>query len=433
MKNMTSQSVFVCQSCGNEFLKWEGRCAACGEWNTLREHQKLKIENLKLKTKKPAEIVAIDQVDTQSFQRLPSGISEVDRVLGGGLVPGSVALLAGDPGIGKSTLLLQMAGSIRKPVLYIAGEESLHQIKLRYDRLLSKNSQLKILVETDLENILAALAQNPSSLIIVDSIQTVYDPNFPSTAGSLVQIKECALKLLTFAKETNTTVVLVGHITKEGVAAGPKILEHMVDLVLYLEGERYHGTRILRGIKNRFGPTSEIGIFEMTQTGLTPIANPSKLFLAERLLNCPGSCVTATMEGSRPFLVEVQALVNPTSFGYPKITANGFDQNRLMLLLAVLEKRAGLKISAFDVYVNIVGGLKIKEPASDLAIALAVASAKLGKPAASDICLFGEIGLSGEIRAVAHSKERIKEAERLGFTQFNRAKTIQQAINDTLS
>ncbi|MBI2263424.1 DNA repair protein RadA [Candidatus Berkelbacteria bacterium] len=429
---MKEQSVFVCASCGNEFLKWEGRCAVCGEWNTLKEVQFSKAKFQKEKTK-PAEIMAIEQVDVRNFQRLPTGISEVDRVLGGGLVPGSVVLLAGDPGIGKSTLLLQVAQTINQPVLYIAGEESPHQIKLRYDRLLSKNSQLKILAETDLENILAVLDQDPSSLIIVDSIQTLYDPHFPSTAGSLVQVKECALKLLDFAKGTNKTVVLVGHITKEGVAAGPKILEHMVDLVLYLEGERYHGTRILRGIKNRFGPTSEIGIFEMSPTGLAPILNPSKLFLSERLSNVPGSAVTATMEGTRPFLVEVQALVNPTSFGYPKRTALGFDLNRLMLLLAVLEKRARLPLSSFDVYVNIVGGLKIKEPASDLAISTAVAGAKLGKITSPEFCLFGEIGLSGEIRAVSHSKERIKEAKRLGFTRFNRAKTLEQAINDTLS
>lgn len=437
-----NSTIFVCSSCGNETLQWQGRCSFCGEWNTLKEvrSKKLEVRRSALGVEKaPAEIVKLDKVQLKDYSRLKTGIGEMDRVLGGplagsgqgGIVPGSVILLGGDPGIGKSTLLLQLAEKI-KGTLYVSGEESSHQIKLRADRLGLKNSALQFLSETDVAEIIDLVNKEKPKLVIIDSIQAMYVADYPSTAGSLVQVRESALRLQQVAKLLHISIILVGHITKSGEVAGPKTLEHLVDVVLYLEGERYHGTRILRGVKNRFGATDEIGVFEMAEKGLIEIKNPSKLFLEERLKGTPGSVVTATMEGTRPFLVEIQALTSQTVFGYPRRTASGFDLNRLQLLIAVLSKRTGINLYNQDVYLNVVGGFRLKEPAVDLAVCLAIVSAFKNKPVPAKICAYGEIGLSGEIRTVSHLQKRATEARRLGFDQIIRAKTVSEVISKTI-
>lgn len=469
VKNNT-KTIFVCSDCGEEFAKWSGKCLNCGEWNTLRE---MRIKNKELRSKnnknnKSAEIVNLDKVECKDFKRISTGTGEFDRVLGGGIVPGTVVLLGGDPGIGKSTLMLQLASNLSREhinietykhiniktqeqnppltkcksgsgssILYISGEESPQQIKIRADRLGIKATNLQLLAETDVDIIISQIskvksqshisnlkskklteANETKKLVIIDSIQTMYDSNYPSTPGSIVQVRECALRLQQLAKSQHISIILVGHVTKEGNVAGPRTLEHLVDVVLYLEGEQYHNTRILRGVKNRFGAVDEIGVFEMTQKGLEELTNPSKLFLAERSENVPGSVVTSTMEGTRPFLVEIQALTSTTNFGYPKRTSSGFDLNRLNLLVAVLQKRAGLKLGNQDIYVNVVGGFKVKDPGVDLAVCTAIASAYLNKPINSKTCLFGEVGLSGEIRTVNFAKKRQEEAKRLGFTKI---------------
>lgn len=418
--------IFVCSNCGEEYLKWEGKCSNCGQWNTLKEFKKPQAR-FSGRDRISAEPIELSKISTRNFKRLSTQISEFDRVLGGGIIPGTIILLGGDPGIGKSTLLLQLAGKIDK-VLYISGEESAEQIKIRFDRLGLTSKSLKVLPETDLGAILEKVKQEQPELIIVDSIQTIYSSEFPSTPGSIVQVRESALILQQLAKTSRTPVILVGHVTKEGSVAGPRILEHLVDVVLYLEGERFHENRILRGAKNRFGATDEIGIFEMTEKGLTEVKNPSKLFLAERLKNIPGTIVTATVEGTRAFLVEVQALTSQALFGYPQRRASGFDLNRLQILLAVLQKRAGIVLSDKDVFLNIVGGIKIKEPAIDLAVALAIAGVYKNKIINSKICAFGEIGLSGEIRQVSSYQKREAEAKRLGFEIFPQVKTLAEAI-----
>ncbi|HLB95903.1 MAG TPA: DNA repair protein RadA [Patescibacteria group bacterium] len=419
------QIIFVCGNCGEEYLKWQGRCDNCGEWNTLKEMSRPKA--VSRRGEAPAEIVELAGVQTKNFQRISTKITEFDRVLGGGIVPGTIMILGGDPGIGKSTLLLQLAGNLPN-TLYISGEESLEQLKLRFDRLKLKSKSLKIFPEIDLEQIVGAIGKEKPPVAIIDSIQTVYSADFPSTPGSLVQVRECALRLQQLAKSSSSAIILVGHVTKEGNVAGPRTLEHLVDIVLYLEGERFHDQRILRGVKNRFGATSEIGIFKMTEYGLSEVINPSEVFLAERLKNVPGNVVTATIEGSRPLLVEVQALLVPTVFGYPQRRTSGFDLNRLQLLLAILQKRAGLNLASQDVFINIVGGIKIFEPAVDLAVALAVAGALKGKSLDWRLCAFGEIGLSGEIRRVSMESKRKDEAKRLGFEKFIQAKTIEESI-----
>lgn len=437
MKN-NDRIIFVCSDCGEEYAKWSGKCLNCGAWNTLKE---FKTQNSKVKTKdrnyKAAEIISLDKVECKDFKRISTGIGEFDRTLGGGIVPGSVILLGGDPGIGKSTLVLQLASNLTNVhlrgvhgVLYISGEESPQQIKIRADRLGIKATNLQLLAETDVDEITKQLATNNYQLVIIDSIQTMYDSNYPSTPGSIVQVRECALKLQQLAKSEHISIILVGHVTKEGNMAGPRTLEHLVDVVLYLEGERYHNTRILRGVKNRFGAVDEIGVFEMTQNGLEELTNPSKLFLAERSENVPGSVVTSTMEGTRPFLVEIQALTSTTNFGYPKRTASGFDLNRLNLLVAVLQKRAGLKLGNQDIYVNVVGGFRVKDPGVDLAVCAAIASAYLNKSIDSKTCLFGEVGLSGEIRSVNFAKKREEEAKRLGFTKIPKARYINEIIKE---
>ncbi len=440
-KNTT---IFVCSECGGEYLNWQGKCQFCGEWNTLKEikNQISKIKNGGEKIK-PVEVVSLDRVIIKDFQRISTKIKEFDRVLGGfvsksgqgGIVPGSVILLGGDPGIGKSTLLLQLSGNVaseKEKVLYISGEESAQQLKLRFDRLGIKNNNISVLAASDINNIIEIIIQNKPKLVIVDSIQTMYNNEFPSTPGSVVQVRECSLRLQQLAKQMHIPIIMVGHITKSGEVAGPKILEHMVDVVLYLEGERYHNNRILRGVKNRFGATDEIGIFEMVEGGLKEIINPSKIFLEERLLNSSGSVVTAAMEGTRPFLIEIQALTSKTSFGYPRRASSGYDLNRLQLIIAILQKRAGINLFDQDIYINVVGGFKIKEPAADLAVALAIVSACKNKNIASNLVVFGELGLSGEIRTVSQATKRINEAMRLGFNKTIKSKTIEQAIKESL-
>lgn len=424
---MTSeQIIFVCNNCGQEYLKWQGRCDNCGQWNGLKELQIKETNELNIDYPK-SEVIVLDKIKSSHFKRMSSNIKEFDRVLGGGIVPGSIAILGGDPGIGKSTLLLQLSASLEN-VLYISGEESLEQIKLRFDRLGLKSKTLKLYSEINLGQILKTIKDEKPGLVILDSIQTIYSSNFPSTAGSIIQVRECAMRLQQIAKSTQTPIILVGHMTKDGTVAGPRTLEHIVDVVLYLEGERFHGHRILRGTKNRFGATDEIGIFEMTEKGMIEVENPSKLFLAERKSNAAGTVVTATVEGSRALLVEVQALTAKTIFGYPQRRTSGFDLNRLQLLLAVLQKKAGLNLANQDVFINIVGGIKIYEPAVDLAVILAVASSCREKTIDPHLCIFGETGLSGEIRRVAFEDKRKAEAKRLGFVKFIKERTIVEAV-----
>lgn len=421
--------VYICDNCGNEFLKWEGKCSYCGQWNSLKEVKSTLVGPLQVKAGRP-QIYKLSDIKIKNFKRIQTCIEEVDRVLGGGIVPSSVLLLAGEPGIGKSTLLLQIANRLSslKNILYISGEESAAQLKMRCQRLKIAAKNLNILCETELAQILSSFEKFNPTLVIVDSIQAVYDSSFPSTAGSIVQVKECALRLQNLAKTTKTAVILVGHITKEGAIAGPKTLEHLVDVLLYLEGQRNAEGRILRSIKNRFGPTDEIGVFQMVEKGMKEVKNPSEVFLAQRLSNVAGSAVSATIEGTRAFLVEIQALSTKTYFGYPIRRASGFDLNRLLLLIAVLQKRLGLSLYNQDIFVNVVGGLKILEPAADLAVALAIVSALKNVPIPTNLCVFGEVGLSGEIRPVAYADKRAKEAKRLGFSQICKAKTLSEAL-----
>jgi len=423
-----NQIIFVCSNCGEEYLKWQGKCDNCGQWNTLKEFRNLKSEiRMKAGLNLPSQVRELSKVRIKKFQRIQTKIGEFDRVLGGGIVPGSVILLGGDPGIGKSTLVLQVANKLDH-VLYVSGEESAEQIKMRFDRLGLKSNKIKIFTEIDLSSIINICQKEQPPIAIIDSIQTIYSSDFPSTPGSIVQVRECSLRLQQWAKTNSTTVILIGHVTKEGSVAGPRTLEHLVDVVLYLEGERFHNNRILRAAKNRFGATDEIGIFAMTEEGLEEVKNPSKLFLEERLKNVPGTVVTATIEGTRSFLVEVQALTAATIFGYPQRRASGFDLNRLQLLIAILQKRASLNLANQDVFINIVGGVTIKEPAVDLAVAMAIAGSFKNKAIDPKLCVFGELGLSGEIRPVSHEQKRIIEAKRLGFSSLARAKTIGELV-----
>jgi len=422
---MKDKSIFVCENCGNEYLRWQGKCDACGGWNTLKEITTTVTPSRggSLFSVKPLKLAEIKDKD---FKRFASKIEEWDRVLGGGIVKGSIILLGGDPGIGKSTLLMQLADCFTK-TLYISGEESLPQLKLRAKRL-DTNTKTDFLAETNLESILQAIETNQPEITIIDSIQALYDPTFPSTAGSIVQVRECALRLQNLCKQKGLSVILVGHVTKEGSVAGPRTLEHLVDALLYLEGEKFIGTRILRAVKNRFGTTDEVGIFQMSQNGLKEVKNPSELFLEKHKEAVSGSIVTVTLQGNRPLLLEIQALSNPTLFGLPRRVSSGFDFNRLQLILAVLQKRAGINLSGQDVYINVVGGLHIEEPAIDLPIALAVVSAFKNKPIAQRTVVFGEIGLSGEVRDVSLKDKRIKEAKRLGFQNIIETRNIVEAL-----
>jgi DNA repair protein RadA/Sms len=415
------RSQFICQNCGTTYGKWTGKCENCGEWNTLLEQavstgqssvSKATSTGQRLKTQ------SIKDVETpKESARMSTGVNDLDDVLGGGVLPGAVVLLAGQPGIGKSTLLLQLTAhiAVQHSVLYVSGEESAHQVKLRAERLgAQKSESLDFAASTSANDIAATIRSGGYKLVIVDSIQTVMLDDITSAPGTVSQITNSSNVLIRAAKESNTAVILVGHVTKEGSIAGPKVLEHLVDVVLQFEGDRYGGFKIVRAIKNRFGSTNEAAIFEMYEQGLRAVENPSAALLAERN-PADGSVVLATLEGTRPLLVEIQALVNPTSFGYPKRTASGFDLNRLNLLIAVIERRTKLNLSDKDIYINVVGGLKLNDQAADLAICMAIASAAAGRRIDDDTVVFGEVGLGGEIRSVIATEKRIAEAKKLGF------------------
>ncbi len=414
-----TRTQFVCQQCGSTSPKWMGRCTECGEWNTLVETV------VESKARTPLSRVAprskpqrLSEVTSDGLERLQLPMPEFSRVLGGGIVPGSLVLVGGDPGIGKSTLLLQVSVLLTKvvgEVLYVSGEESAQQIKMRAQRLGINTDQLYLLTETNLDIIVQHIQELAPKMVVVDSIQTVYLDELKSSAGSISQVRECASRLRQVAKGEGIPIFLVGHVTKAGSIAGPKVLEHIVDTVLYLEGDRFHAYRLLRSVKNRFGATSDVGVFEMGSRGMVEVTNPSEAFLAERLPNAAGSTIAVTLEGTRPLLVEIQALASTTSFGLPRRTANGVDFNRLLLLAAVLTKRVGLRLSDQDIFVNVVGGLKINEPAADLAVATAIASSFKDAPVAADLAIVGEIGLSGELRAVGQLSKRLNEAAKLGF------------------
>jgi len=411
-----TKTKFICSECGFESVKWVGKCPSCDSWNSFSEEIIETGRNAPRKLTGDVKITKLTFVPEQEDPRITTGISEFDRVLGGGIIPGSVILIGGDPGIGKSTLVLQAAAKIKKNVLYVSGEESYNQISLRAKRLNAKSDTISIVTETNLNIILSAMKQSEAEIVVIDSIQTVYNPDFENTPGTVTQIRECTSVLMQTAKTTHCAIIIVGHITKEGVIAGPKILEHMVDAVLQFEGERTSAYRILRGQKNRFGSTNEIGIFEMYEDGLHEVENPSEIFLGDREKNISGSVVTASIEGSRAVLFEVQALVTPSNFGNPQRVATGFDYRRLSILLAVLEKRAGLRLSAFNVFLNMAGGLKIDDPAVDLAVCCAIASSYRDKPVEKSLVAIGEVGLGGEIRSVGHIDKRIAEANKLGFS-----------------
>jgi DNA repair protein RadA/Sms len=419
---MKAKSVFVCAECGSQASKWLGRCPDCSAWNSFVEERAAPAVEVRGAVKAMGGGAArlYQDVDTVIAERISTGISEFDRVLGGGIVPGSLVLLGGEPGIGKSTLLLQAAAHFARavgPVLYCSGEESEHQIKLRGERLGVEQAPLYLLAETCVERLIEEVDRVKPALLIVDSIQTVFSLKLQSAPGSVGQVRQAATDLLFTAKGRNLPTVLVGHVTKDGSLAGPKVLEHVVDTVLYFEGQQHHSHRVVRAVKNRFGAVSELGVFEMTASGLRPVPNPSQLFLAERPKNVPGSAVLSTIEGSRPLLVEVQALVSASTFGNPRRTASGLDQNRLSLLLAVMDKRAGLNLATDDVFVNVAGGMTLDEPAADLAIVAAVASSLRNRAIPSDVVVFGEIGLAGEVRATTQAALRAREARQLGFAR----------------
>ncbi|MFC1954622.1 DNA repair protein RadA [Chloroflexota bacterium] len=412
------KTVFVCQQCGREELKWLGRCPSCQEWNTLIE-QAVTVQAVSrrviTKDNQPQEL---SRVVIETADRFPLPMTEFNRVLGGGLVPGSLTLTGGDPGIGKSTLLLQVSALVAQShgrVVYVSGEETLHQIKLRARRLGINGENLFLLAETDLGVILSQIEELSPSLVIIDSIQAVYLPELDSAPGSISQVRECTMRLMQWAKSGAVPVFIVGHVTKDGAIAGPRTLEHIVDAVLYLEGEPFSSYRLLRCVKNRFGSTNEIGIFEMKEQGLIGVDNPSRAFLSQRWGEAVGSTVVPVLEGSRPLLVEIQALTNPTSFGLPRRTANGIDFNRLLLITAVLTRRIGLKLGNQDIMVNAAGGLKIGEPAADLGIALAIVSSSRDVAVDPELAVIGEVGLSGELRAVSQPDRRVNEAARMGF------------------
>jgi DNA repair protein RadA/Sms len=412
------RSVYLCRQCGYQSGKWLGRCPGCGEWESLFEEV---VKSSALHTSEIARPVLLALAPDGDEARLATGLEELDRVLGGGIVPGSVVLIGGEPGIGKSTLLLHLLAAVAsadRKVLYVSGEESAGQIKMRAKRLGAIRDQEFLATENDVEQIVAMTCAMRPSLLAVDSIQTLVCGELSSTPGSVSQVRESAYRLLGMAKKENIPVILVGHVTKDGAIAGPKVLEHMVDTVLYFEGDRSHAFRILRTVKNRFGSTNEIGVFEMKEEGLVQVSNPSEIFLAERPLNEPGSVVLPSVEGTRPILVEVQALVSPTNLGTARRTAIGADQQRLSLLCAVLEKKGGLDLYGHDIFLNIAGGMRIEEPALDLGVLCALASSLLEKPIPPTTVVCGEVGLAGEVRAIGHVDVRIREAQRLGFTRF---------------
>lgn len=418
---MKKKTIYLCSQCGYEAIKWLGKCPSCGEWNTLEEM------NVRTDSQPSAgyvprsfqQPIAICDIDLNSDTRISTQISEFDRVLGGGVVVGSLVLVAGEPGIGKSTLLLQTCKNLAESqtVLYVTGEESLAQIKMRATRIGAMMPNLLIYPETDLENIFTAADKIKPGALIIDSIQTISSSQNTSMPGSISQVRESTLRLMQYAKGSGVSTFLVGHVNKDGGIAGPKVLEHMVDTVLYFEGEKYAAHRMLRAAKNRFGSTNEIGMFEMTQAGLAEVINPSAALIAGRPVDSTGSCIACILEGTRPLLAEIQGLVTKTAYGAARRMSAGIDYNRAVLLLAILEKRAGLLLSSYDAYINVVGGLRIEEPAADLATAIAVASSYLEQPVNRNTAMFGEIGLSGEVRAVSGVSQRLREMRRLGFTR----------------
>lgn len=425
------KTIYICSECEYQSPKWMGKCPHCGAWNSFVEDvvavpsssskssASSSLSRMTADSGRENHAVAFEDLELPSYMRFVTGMEELDRVLGGGLVHGSVVLLSGEPGIGKSTLLMQISDVLggSKRVLYVSGEESGGQLKLRAKRLGVKGNHLMILTETNIENVMREIEKTAPEILIVDSIQTMFSDSVSSAPGSITQVKECALTLINKAKNAGMSVILVGHVNKEGSIAGPKVLEHMVDAVLYFEGERHQSYRIIRAIKNRYGSTNEIGVFEMTDEGLCEVHNPSEVLLADRPKNVPGNCAVCTMEGTRPLIAEIQALVSPTAFPAPRRTSNGLDYNRMCLILAVLEKRLGLKFYLNDVYTNVIGGLHIDEPAADLTIALSLISSLTDKYVPDTTIAIGELGLSGECRAVANLEQRIKEAARLGFTR----------------
>ena len=417
----SKKSIFFCQNCGHEENKWLGQCPVCREWNTFVEEKITASGNPKsvLASVKEVEILSLNDVETEHEERIYTKIGELDRVLGGGIVPGSLILVGGDPGIGKSTLLLQVCqelGGDQRKILYISGEESLRQIKLRAKRMGEFSETVFLLSETNLEKIQGVLESRRPEIVIIDSIQTMYSEAVGSAPGSVSQVRESTNVFMQLAKGLGISIFIVGHVTKEGTVAGPRVLEHMVDTVLYFEGDRHASYRILRAVKNRFGSTNEIGVFEMRQDGLKEVENPSEYMLEGRPENASGSVVACSMEGTRPILIEIQALVCPTNFGMPRRTAAGTDYNRVNLLMAVLEKRIGFPLSNHDAYVNIAGGIKMNEPAVDLGIVLAIVSSYKNRPLDEKTIVFGEVGLSGEVRAVNMPEQRVAEAKKLGFT-----------------
>ncbi len=422
MPKPKTRTFFQCQNCGHGSPKWLGKCPDCGEWNSFVE-EKMITGGRPSSFGQPlgkSEAVSLASLEAADEARIPTGIGEFDRVLGGGLVPGSVVLVGGDPGIGKSTLLLQAFSGLSasgSKLLYVSGEESPQQVKMRADRLGVHSGNIILLPETSLEGIVDAAEKLSPQAMVVDSIQTVFTPELLSAPGSVGQVRECAARLMLHAKRSGLPVFLVGHVTKEGAIAGPRVLEHIVDTVLYFEGDRGHSFRILRTMKNRFGSTNEIGVFEMREAGLRAVENPSRLFLSERPQNVSGSTVIAGIEGTRPLMIEIQALVSQTNFGMPRRTSIGVDFNRVTLLVAVLEKRAGLLLGGMDIFVNVVAGLKIVEPAVDLGVVATIASSLKDRPVDPLTCVFGEIGLSGEVRAVAQAEARLREASKLGFAR----------------
>jgi DNA repair protein RadA/Sms len=414
-------SKYVCQQCGYESPRWTGRCANCEQWNTFVEELTPKSgERRKSHGRQTVGALRLSEVDAVDNHRLPSSLGEFDRVLGGGVVPGSVILLGGDPGVGKSTLMLQFASQLKdKSVLYISGEESPHQIKLRAERLKIPNPEsLLVLSETNVDLIQELIVREPPDVIVVDSIQTMFRPAFESSPGSVAQVRESTAVFARIAKEKSIPTFLIGHVTKEGVIAGPKVIEHIVDTVLQFEGERHYAYRVLRAMKNRFGSTNEIGVFEMRESGLQEVKNPSAVFLSQRMSGASGSTVVASVEGTRPILIEVQALVTATSYNVPQRNTTGFDYRRLALLIAVLEKRMGMNLGQYDVFVNVAGGVRVDEPAVDLGIATSIISSVRDKPIDSHSVAVGEIGLGGEIRTVSHIEKRVQEASKLGFTRI---------------
>lgn len=412
-----NQTIFVCSSCGNESPKWLGKCPACNQWNTFYEEKVVKDKATNQKRALASETIKLNSVETTRYERYKTGYEELDRVLGGGLVQGSLVLLGGEPGIGKSTLIMQICDKVKVdgPVLYVSGEESASQIKMRADRLNINNDNIFFLGETSIELIDESIEKIKPGLVIIDSIQTMYSDDLSAAPGSVSQVREATSKIMMMCKKQNITTIIIGHVTKDGAIAGPRVLEHMVDTVLYLEGERFFSYRVLRGVKNRFGSTNEIGLFEMRDVGMTEIDNPSDIMITEREDNPSGSIIVASVEGTRPILIEIQALLTPTAFGMPRRTGIGIDYNRLTLLMAVLEKRAGIPLGNQDAYVNVVSGIRLDEPATDLGIALAVASSYKNIPLPKDLVAIGEIGLTGEIRTINSLEKRVKEADRMGF------------------